>query len=130
MGLTCPNRILHFINDLAYLNGRSVALMGGGTCIGKFHKVRRFQNDADACHGGGRKAGHLGTLQVTYQLAGRAFERWDYSRAVQFAYDAYQSLAMAAEELGIETPAESAALSLPPIRAIEKDVDYIRDPGP
>lgn len=63
-------------------------------------------------------------------LAQRAFERWDYSRAVQFAYDAYLSLAMAAEELGIETPAESAALTLPPIRAIEKDVDYIRDPGP
>lgn len=63
-------------------------------------------------------------------LAQRAFESWDYGRAVLFAYDAYQALAMAADELGIETPAESAALMSVPLRTIEKDVDYIRDPAP
>lgn len=60
-------------------------------------------------------------------LAQRAFEDWNFARAVLFAREAYESLALAAGELGITTP--DALLMAPPIRAIEKHVDFIRHPG-
>src|SRR5690606_33300311 len=62
-------------------------------------------------------------------IAERAFDRWEYGDAVRAARNAYEVLARAADQLGIEPPHE-ASLMTAPIRAIEKDVDTIRDPQP
>ena len=62
------------------------------------------------------------------RTATRAFRQWDYLTAVTEARAAYESVAGAAEMLGLDTSAAFATRELPPTGAMPRLVDPIRFP--
>lgn len=76
----------------------------------------------------GSVQGYVDAAEAAAVTAQRAFNRWDYATAAASAREAYEQIALAAAELGIDPSLSVPVLSIAPTDAPPKEGDRLKEP--